>query len=129
MSDPLLARFVAMVRDHSSLQLPVVVMSSGVIAEGHLVSEARWLDEMATVLEAGGAGAAAFGSWFREARAHVELAGAVGAGDDQRVHLMKAVLRSGGQLSSVGLWRIELGAVDGWKLGTALPDAQLRAVP
>lgn len=127
MVDPILAGLVDATGRDTALALPVTILTRGVVAEGVLVSEARWLDEMATVLEAGGAGAAVLGGVFRAARVSVELAQVEGDAPGGVVHLVDARLSAGGQLVSVGLWRVQLAAVDGWKLGAALPQ-RLRVV-
>lgn len=127
MQDPILAGLVGATRQSTNLALPVTLLTRGLIAEGLLVSEARWLDELAAVLEAGGEAAAALGGVFRGARASVELAAAAGDSTGALVHLLAASIRSGTDVVATGLWRVALDAVDGWKLGAALPD-RLRAV-
>lgn len=127
MQDPILAGLLNATRQSTDLALPVTVMSSGLVAEGLLVSEARWLDELAALLETGSDALVALGGIFRDARAAVELATAAGDSTGGIVHLMGAAVRSGEHLVATGLWRVTLEAVDGWKLGSALPE-RLRAV-
>jgi hypothetical protein len=124
--DPILAGLVAGVRQHTATQVPITIISSGLVAEGQLVAESRWLDELAQVLEAGSPAAGAFGTIFRTASLAVEIDTAVGGDSDELLHLMGAVVRNGETVVATGLWRLRLDAVDGWKLGTALPH--LRAV-
>jgi hypothetical protein len=125
--DPILAGLVDAVRQHTALELPVTLLTRGLVAEGQLVAESRWLDELAAVLERGSPAAAGVGAIFRDAGAAVEMATAVGGETGELVHLMGASVRHGDVLVAAGLWRIRLAAVDGWKLGSALP-AGLRAV-
>lgn len=127
MQDPILAGLVSAAAKSTELQLPVTLVAAGLIVEGQLVSEARWLDEMASLLEAGSASAAELGAIFRGARASVEMAGAVGDPGSAIVHVIRSTVRSGREIVAVGLWRIRLEAVDGWKLGAAMPQ-HLRAV-
>lgn len=127
MQDPILGGLVGATRQSTELALPVTLMSRGLVVEGLLVSEARWLDELAALLEGGGETLVALGGIFRNARATVELATAAGDSTGEIVHLMGASVRSGDQLMATGLWRVALEAVDGWKLGAALPE-RLRAV-
>lgn len=127
MDDPILAGLVSAVRQNTATQLPVTLISRGLVAEGQLVAEARWLDELAHLLEAGSPAAAALAGVFRNASAAVEMAAAVGGETGELVHLMGATVRAGDVVVATGLWRLRLAAVDGWKLGRALPE-QLRAV-
>lgn len=127
MQDPILAGLVGATRESTDLALPVTLMTRGLVAEGLLVSEARWLDELAAILEGGSEALAALGGIFRGARAAVELATAAGDSTGELVHLLGASVRSGDHLVATGLWRVALEAVDGWKLGAALPH-RLRAV-
>ncbi len=127
MQDPILAGLVAATAQSTTLQLPVVLLSRGLTIEGHLVSEARWLDELANALEHGTSGTAEIGGIFRRARLSVEMADAVGDPTSPIVHLLGCTVRSGDRAMATGMWRVALEAVDGWKLGTALPP-HLRAV-
>lgn len=123
MRDPILAGLVTATSANSELEFPVVLLSGGLVIEGTLVSEGRWLDELAGMLEAGPGRAASFGRVFREAGAAVVMAAAVGDAGGGLVHLLGATIRSGAGLHGVGPWRLVLEAVDGWKLGRALPEA------
>lgn len=125
--DPILAGLVSAAAQSTNLQLPVTLLSRGVTIEGQLVSEARWLDELANALEQGTAGTAELGAIFRRARMSIEMARAVGDDISPIVHLIAAIIRSGDRVTSAGMWRVRLDAVDGWKLGAALPQ-HLRAV-
>lgn len=127
MQDPILAGLVTAAAQSTTLQLPVTLLSRGVTIEGQLVSEARWLDELADALEHGTRGTAELGAIFRRARMSVEMAGVVGDQASPLLHLIATTLRFGDQVTATGMWRVRLDAVDGWKLGAALPQ-HLRAV-
>lgn len=125
MSDPVL---LGLISAGAPLGLPLTLLSSGVVIEGVTTSEPAWFDRLAEVLEAPGTrSAAAVASGFRGIRMAVELeqiaqdAAGTSTGPEH-VHLVDATLRSGGEVQSVGLWRVRIEAVDGWKLGAALPQ-------
>lgn len=120
--DPLLASFVAAGRATPTLAMPVTLLVAGSVIDGEMVSEAVWLDALATALEAGGPSAAALGDRLRTVKVHVEMAAEDGVGSDL-VHLRGARVHAGGRVVSAGLWRVGLTAVDGWKLGAPLPAA------
>lgn len=127
MRDPVLAGIVGMAHDQG-IELPVTLFVAGSTVEGVVVSEPRWMDRLAEVLEApGSAGAGSIAQVFREIRMTVELHAITEPGLRDFVHLVDAVVRAGHELQSVGLWRIRVEDVTGWKLGPALP-ARLRAV-
>lgn len=124
MRDPVLAGMVA---TGAELGLPVTLLSRGSTIEGRLVTAERWFDLLAEALEAPGTpGATHVAGIFREVRMAIELEGVArgvaGIGrQTDRVHLVDAVVRSGGAVLAVGLWRLEIDAVEGWKLGLAVP--------
>lgn len=120
--DPVLAGLLT----QAELGLPLTLLSGGVVVDGVTTSEVRWLDELAELLEVPGSPAAAgVARGFREVRMAVELQHVVTSEREvvEWVHLMNAKVRSGGRLEAVGLWRVAVDAIDGWKLGEALPAA------
>lgn len=120
MRDPILAGLASATAANSQIEFPVVLITGGLVVEGTLVAGARWLDEIAALLEAGGQRAASVGGVFRSAAAAVTIDAAVGgARDGEILHLLAATVRSAGRVEAVGHWRVALDAVDGWKLGTA----------
>lgn len=124
MRDPVLGGMVA---NGARLGLPLTLLSGGVVVEGVTATEPAWFDRLAELLEAPGSpGASEVAKAFRGIRMAVELDGIAheaeaGSAGADFVHLVDATLRAGGELQSVGLWRVDLDAVDGWKLGRALP--------
>lgn len=123
MRDPILAGLVSATADNSELEFPIVLISSGLVIDGTLVSERRWLDELAGLLEAGPPRAALVGRVFREAAVSVGMAAALGDAGSGILHLAGASVHSGGQVEAVGLWRVAVDGVDGWQLGRARPEA------
>lgn len=129
MTDPVLTGLLRVVQRDSAVQLPITLLSHGVVVEGLLVGDSRWHDEVARALDGVSDQVQVLADAFRENGLRYEMAAAVGDKAIGRIHLLEAVLRSGGQVVSVGMWSIETTAVDGWKLGSALPRPNpLRAV-
>lgn len=127
MGDPVLAGLVAGVGRSSTVLLPVTLMSRGLVIEGDLVAESRWLDELARLLDAGSPAVAELGRVFREAGVSSVMASAVGDNtSSELLHLVSATVRAGQETLSTGLWRLRVDAVDGWRLGRSV--APLRAV-
>lgn len=121
MRDPVLAGLLT----QAELGIPITLLSAGTVVEGVTTSEVRWFDQLAAALEAPGTPAAgAMAGGFRDVRMAVELTDiAAGGMPVEHLHLVEAQVRSGGRLVAVGLWRVAVDAVDGWKLGRALPGA------
>ncbi len=126
MRDPVLVA-LAGAADGSGIGLPVTLFVAGSTVEGVIVSEPKWMDRLAEILEAPGTpGTDMVAGVFREIRMTVELDSIAGPGARDFIHLVDVVMRTGEQLQSEGLWRIRLDAVLGWKLGSTVPG--LRAV-
>lgn len=127
MRDPLLAAMVRSAGD-TGLELPISLLVSGSTVDGVIVAQTKWLDLLAAALEAPGSPAAsAVGKVFRELRMAVELHAVDDPREVELIHMTGVTVRTGETLQAVGMWCISIDAVEGWKLGAALPH-RLRAV-
>jgi len=107
--DPVLRQLVRAVNESGQAAVPVTVSMHGTTLTGTLIAQSRYFSELVEgnpLMSALEPGSGLLGKEYaKEAEAE----------SDHHLHVLTAGTRGGDEMAG-GLWRISLGAVDGWAL-------------
>jgi hypothetical protein len=113
--DPVLQQLAQAINDSGQAAAPITVLVHGTVLTGALIAEKRYFSELVEGNPLMSALEPSSGLLGKEYARDAEAA------SDRYLHLRGTGVRGDGAVSE-GLWRISLGAVDGWTLRAGAED-------
>ena len=107
--DPVLQQLVRAVNESGQAAVPVTISVHGAVLTGNLIAQSRYFSDLVEGNPLMSALEPSSGLLGKEYAKEAE------AESDHHLHLRAAGSRGAGETAE-GLWRISLGAVDGWAL-------------